>query len=95
MSPDYGRFGSPERDWRQPTAAFDYSTLHRNDYLAAARRADLLLAERETVACRQPVVGWNHDLVGPTESWRQHLAVNDPEWSEDDGPSLFDREVAA
>ncbi len=86
--------GSPTDDcrWRQPTATFDYRALPHDDYLAADRRAALELADRELAACRQPVVGWNHDLVGPTESWRQYLAFSDPEW--DDEPYDFG-EVAA
>lgn len=83
----------PDCSWRQPSASIDYREMPADDYLAAARRADLALAAREAASCRRPVVDWNHDLTGPTEAWRTYLAVNDPEWVEDERAELG--EVAA
>lgn len=54
-----------------------------DDFLVAARRADLELARKITLECRRPTPDWNHDAVGPTEAWREFLAVNDPEWDVD------------
>lgn len=78
----------PAARWRDGGGlGIDYAALPHDDYLAAARRADLALARRETAACRRPVVGWNHDLIGPTEAWRDYLAATDPEWT--DEPFVF------
>lgn len=55
-----------------------------DDFLVAARRADLELARKITLECRRPTPGWNHDVTGPTEAWRDFLAATDPEWAVDD-----------
>jgi hypothetical protein len=52
-----------------------------DDYLAAARRADLALARRELAACRRPVPEPAVRDIGPTEAWLQYLADTDPEWT--------------
>lgn len=66
--------------------------LPADDFLVAARRADLDLARQITLECRRPEVPWAHDVTGPTEAWRDYLAENDPEWT--DEPSEFNADAA-
>ena len=54
------------------------------DFLEQARAAELETASRVTRECRRPVPAYDQRDMGPTEAWRLHLALTDPEFDFDE-----------